>query len=129
MQDIIKANYTLCVAEGLLNFRVIVEKLEASGIKHLVGYDDKKKFTETDEGNNAILAFRLPISYRKKLEFTRDDIGYPVKYINEDLILMFRGITLERNNIFFKPLRFGIKRLFEAGVTNMFAGKNFIRGL
>lgn len=38
-------------------------------------------------------------------------------------MVSFKGLTIEKNSIFYKPFRKAVQRLFEAGITNKFPGK------
>lgn len=66
---------------------------------------------------------RVPLTSRKKVELIiNDNLNYknlPLKFSNDDYEKTLRGITMVKNDIYWKPFHDTIQRLFEAGITNL----------
>lgn len=43
----------------------------------------------------------------------------PFKYSSDDVVKRIRGIMMVKNDIYWKPIRDVVQRLFEAGITNL----------
>lgn len=119
-------NYILIMPKEMEPIYHMTEKVKASGIR----YEYARSYQDLRNKRNVnkklvVIEPRLPITYRQKLEFIHKLIEYPVKFIDDDFLVLFKGLTMFKNDILYKTFRDGIQRLFEAGITNIFTGKNF----
>lgn len=117
------------IITGENKFDFIIDKIQASGLRYKLEDSETNDASIMEKINqNKKLAFimkRLPITYLKKLEFKHKSIDYPVKFIDDDLFVVFFGLAIPKNSIFYKLFRDGVQRLFEAGITRIFPGQDF----
>lgn len=102
------------------------DAFEERGFKFFHCYERKEiscSFRALQQGKFMIDFGRLPITRTKKVELILEGYASPgtlpftFKYSTDDFITINRGITMVKNDIYWKPFHDMLQRLFEAGIT------------
>lgn len=129
LEGLIDAGFKLLLNEDLIFDVFLEETIKASGINYEYVNSSTMGYYER-HGRDKKVCFRffknLIASQSKTFEFMLEMYDFPLKFINEDLLVSSKGVTFsdQKYNVLFKPFREGIRRIVEAGITDKMDGKN-----
>lgn len=123
LEEFRNSNYTLMVEKGFSHEIILLSKIGAEKLNHRFFSMATETIRYKDKDKVGFYAPRIPISYHKNIQFVLKGFDFPIKYIKEDLMIAHKGFGMIQNDVLYKTFRTGISRLFEAGITDIFSGK------